>query len=482
MKFSLARQWMRLGTEYLPFADAGSETLPMSRLLRLSLFQVAVGMCSVLLVGTLNRVMIVELHVPAGLVAVMLAIPVLFAPFRALIGFRSDNHQSALGWRRFPYIWKGAVVMFSGLSIMPFALIILSGDSQGPAWAGPASAAVAFLVVGIGIHTVQTAGLALATDLTPPEKQPQVVAFLSVLLLLGMFFGSLIFGAILADFSQIKLIQTVQASAVVSLVLITCALWKQEMRGATRDITPVAESFSEAWGALRRQGPWVRRLVGIGLGTAAFTMQDILLEPYGAQLLGLSVAATTLLTALLAAGGIAGFIVAARRLLAGADPHRVAGFGALVGIAAFGAIIFAAPFQLAPLLSVGAVLVGFGAGLFTHATLTACMQAAPAGQAGLALGIWGAVQATSAGIAIGLGGALRDLAGGLAMNGSLGEGLISPATGYGVVYALEIALLFATLVAVGPLVRPAPALRFVPSAMAQPSSRSTSFPVPSRQP
>ena len=97
-----SRTWMRLTPQYLPFADAGSETLPMSRLLRLSLFQVSVGLCSVLLIGTLNRVMIVELNVPAGLVALMLAIPVLFAPFRALIGFNSDKHQSALGWRRFP--------------------------------------------------------------------------------------------------------------------------------------------------------------------------------------------------------------------------------------------------------------------------------------------------------------------------------------------------------------------------------------------
>ena len=463
MKFSLTRQWMRIGTEYLPFADAGSETLPMSRLLRLSLFQVAVGLCSVLLIGTLNRVMIVELHVPAGLVAGMLAIPVLFAPFRALIGFRSDNHQSALGWRRFPYIFKGGIVIFSGLSIMPFALIILSGDSQGPAWAGPASAAVAFLVVGIGIHTVQTAGLALATDLTPPEKQPQVVAFLSVLLLLGMLGGSLLFGALLANFSQLRLIQVIQGTAVACLVLITCAMWKQEMRGATRDIQPVAESFSEAWAAMRRQGPWVRRLVGVSLGTAAFCMQDILLEPYGAQLLGLSIAATTLLTALQAAGGIAGFIVAARQLLGGADPHRVAGFGALIGVFAFAAIIFAAPLGSAMLLGVGTVLIGFGAGLFTHATLTACMQAAPAGQAGLALGIWGAAQATAAGVAIGVGGALRDLAGALALDGSLGPGLVSAATGYGVVYTLEIALLFATMVAVGPLVQPHPFARAVPS-------------------
>jgi len=192
-------------------------------------------------------------------------------------------------------------------------------------------------------------------------------------------------------------------------------------------------------------------------------MQDILLEPYGAQLLGLSVAATTLLTALLAAGGIVGFVVAARRLVDGADPHRVAGFGALIGIFAFAFIIFSAPMNSQFLLSLGTVLIGFGAGLFTHATLTACMQAAPAGQAGLALGIWGAVQATSAGVAVGVGGALRDIVSAFAIDGGMGPGLVHAATGYGVVYSLEIALLFATLIAVGPLVRPAALARAVPS-------------------
>ena len=96
------RAWSDMGPRFLPFADAASPDLPLSRLLRLSLFQVSVGMALVLLVGTLNRVMIVELGVPASLVAIMISLPVLFAPFRALIGFRSDNHRSALGWRRVP--------------------------------------------------------------------------------------------------------------------------------------------------------------------------------------------------------------------------------------------------------------------------------------------------------------------------------------------------------------------------------------------
>ena len=80
----------------------------------------------VMLIGTLNRVMIVELQVSAALVSIMVALPLLFAPFRALIGFKSDSHKSFLGWRRVPYIWIGSWLQFGGFAIMPFALILLS--------------------------------------------------------------------------------------------------------------------------------------------------------------------------------------------------------------------------------------------------------------------------------------------------------------------------------------------------------------------
>jgi MFS transporter, BCD family, chlorophyll transporter len=72
----LANAWIRLGVRWLPFADAATQGLPLPRLLRLSLFQVSVGMAMVLLTGTLNRVMIVELGVPASVVAFMVALPI----------------------------------------------------------------------------------------------------------------------------------------------------------------------------------------------------------------------------------------------------------------------------------------------------------------------------------------------------------------------------------------------------------------------
>ena len=97
---SISRAWLALGPRFLPFADAATDELPLSRLLRLSLFQVSVGMAVVLLNGTLNRVMVLELDVPVSLVSLMVSLPLLFAPLRALIGFRSDHHRSLLGWRR----------------------------------------------------------------------------------------------------------------------------------------------------------------------------------------------------------------------------------------------------------------------------------------------------------------------------------------------------------------------------------------------
>ncbi|SDG69536.1 BCD family MFS transporter [Roseospirillum parvum] len=449
-------KWGELINRNLPFADAATDELPMKRLLRLALFQVSVGMAMVLLTGTLNRVMIVELDVPAWLVATMVALPIVFAPFRVLIGFKSDTHKSVLGWKRVPYIWFGTLLQFGGLAIMPFALLVLSGQTEmeSPEIIGRAAAGLAFLLVGAGLHTTQTAGLALATDLAPEDTRPRVVALLYVFLLVGQILAGIVFAGALLDFSHFRLIQVIQGAAVITLVFNTIALWKQEARNpqATDPEAP-RPSFRETWAEFMEQGRPARLLVVTGLGTAGFTMQDILLEPYGGEILGMSVGSTTFLTALLAAGSLAGFALAGKGLSKGFDPHRLAAFGVLAGIIAFTAVLFAAPLGSEGLFRVGTVLIGFGAGLFAVGTMTAAMALATEGGSGLALGAWGAVQATAMGFAIAVGGGLKDVLGSLAENGLLGEALETPYTGYGLVYSLEVVLLFATLVVVGPMVR-----------------------------
>lgn len=453
---SLGQMVSQFAPRYLPFADAASDEMPLSRILRLALFQISVGMCMVLLTGTLNRVMIVEMGISAAVVALMVALPVLFAPLRLLIGFKSDTHRSFLGWRRVPFIWFGTLFQFGGLSIMPFSLILLAGEGTvfGAEFVGLIIATIAFLLVGLGMHTTQTAGLALATDLSPEENRPRIVALMYVMLMVGMMLSGLTFGVLLRDFSNVQLIQVIQGAAVVTMVLNIIALWKQEPRNVALTHPDLERpDFRESWRAFREKHRPERLLVTIGLGTAAFSMQDILLEPFGGEVLSLSVSATTVLTAILAAGNLGGFAFAARNLARGGNPYRIAALGAVIGLAAFVFVLFSVPFTSPMLFRMGTFLLGLGSGMFAVGMLTAAMTFANDGSSGLALGAWGAVQASAMGGAILLGGGIRDAVSALALNGMLGPGLQASYTGYGVVYLIEIVLLFTTLAVIGPLVR-----------------------------
>jgi BCD family chlorophyll transporter-like MFS transporter len=446
------QSFAKLVFRLLPFADAASADLPLPRLLRLSLFQFSVGMATVLLNGTLNRVMVVELGTPTWLVALLIAVPLLAAPFRALIGHKSDTHRSVLGWRRVPYIWFGTLMQFGGLAIMPFALLLLG--VEGRFELGLVAATIAFLLTGAGFHTTQTAGLALVTDLATEDKRPRAVALHYVMLLVGMMFSAFVIGGILADYSATKLVQVIQGCAILTIMLNLVAIWKQEARNPamTKGTPPDAPTFAKLWRAFVRDGRNARMLVAIGIGAAGFAMQDALLEPYGGEILGLSVGATTGLTGSWALGSLAGFTLSGRALARGWDPLRLAGAGLVIGINAFLLVLFAGPFQSPVMLYAGALFIGVGLGLFSVGTLMEAMSLAREESTGLALGAWGAVQATCAGLGIALGGLLRDGIALLVQSDAPAASMAIRATGYGTVYILEIALLLAGLAAIGPLV------------------------------
>ena len=452
--------------KFLPFSDAATTELPLPRLLRLALFQASVGMMMVLLYGTLNRVMVVEKGVPPWLIGLMVALPVLVAPFRALIGFKSDVHESAFGWRRVPFIWFGTLMQFGGLAIMPFALLLMAEGGSVPTFVTWLAAGLAFLIAGAGLHTTQTAGLALATDLSTEDKRPRVIALLFVVLNLSMLVASLAFGALLTGFDEMsvgqangRLIGVLQGAALVAVALNMVALWKQESVNRERAEQIKADraahkeppKFRETWARFIGAGDAARLLIALGLGTAGFQMQDILLEPYGGQVLGLTVSQTTRLTAVWAFGTLSAFGLSGYLLARRVDYYRISVAGALVGMLAFVAVIAADPLGSPLLFRFGALLIGFGGGLFAVGTLTAAMNLADVEGSGLALGAWGAVQATAYGLAMFLGGTIRDLVTSIASTGALGPDLMGPAVGYAFVYNLEILLLFVTLIAIGPL-------------------------------
>ena len=165
----------------------------------------------------------------------------------------------------------------------------------------------------------------------------------------------------------------------------------------------------------------------------------------------MSVSQTTMLTALWAAGTMAGFGLAARLLQRGGDIYRMAALGLVIGISAFSLVIFSKPVESVLLFRIGSMLIGLGGGMFAVGTMLAAMDLARNSDNGFAIGAWSAVQATALGLALGMGGIVKDLVNALAQDGVLGVAMSGPETGYLVVYHIEIGLLFLCLAAIGPL-------------------------------
>tara|TARA_Y100000991_G_scaffold131384_1_gene98946 strand:- start:150 stop:1583 length:1434 start_codon:yes stop_codon:yes gene_type:complete len=444
----------KISKNILPFSDAGSTNFSLFQLLRLSLFQISVGMATVMLAGTLNRVMIVELLVPASLVAVMIAIPVLIAPLRTFYGHKSDTYKSFIGWKRIPYMWFGSLFQFGGLAIMPFAIIILSGDQTvGPSWAGEVLVAIAFLFTGIGMHITQTVGLALAADRATKENRPRVVALLYFMFLFGMGISAVVIGILLADFSKLRLIQVVQGSAVLTLFLNLVAVWRQEQIIINNQKNDKSEKFFLSWKKFISDRKTNSLIWVVFWGTLAFSMQDVLLEPYGGQILGLSVSETTNLTGLWALGALLGLALAANNSKKTVSSVSNAMTALLIGIVGFSAIIFSSPMQFPFLYFLGTLFIGFGTGLFSVSLLIIAMALSSKTNlgSGFILGSWGAAQAIGAGLGIAVGGILRDVVNKIALSGYLGSTFENNSIGYIFVYHLEILLIFITLIVLGML-------------------------------
>ena len=444
----------KISKNILPFSDAGSTNFSLFQLLRLSLFQISVGMATVMLAGTLNRVMIVELLVPASLVAVMIAIPVLIAPLRTFYGHKSDTYKSFIGWKRIPYMWFGSLFQFGGLAVMPFAIIILSGDQTvGPSWAGEVLVAIAFLFTGIGMHITQTVGLALAADRATKENRPRVVALLYFMFLFGMGISAVVIGILLADFSKLRLIQVVQGSAVLTLFLNLVAVWRQEQIIINNQKNDKSEKFFLSWKKFISDRKTNSLIWVVFWGTLAFSMQDVLLEPYGGQILGLSVSETTNLTGVWALGALLGLALAANNSKKTVSSVNNAMTALLIGIVGFSAIIFSSPMQFPFLYFLGTLFIGFGTGLFSVSLLIIAMALSSKTNlgSGFILGSWGAAQAIGAGLGIAVGGILRDVVNKIAFSGYLGSTFENNSIGYIFVYHLEILLIFITLIALGML-------------------------------
>lgn len=407
------------------------------RIVRLGLIQFGVGLSLAPISGTLNRVLITDLHIPAVSVGLLISIHYFVSPVRVMIGYRSDKQRSVGRWRT-PYVVVGVLLTFGGLVCAPFALILLSGDGNIAFLPAMLICMGIFAAYGVGINIVETVYLAIVSDITPPEERGKVITVLWVMLILGTVVSAIVVSAILVDYSHKLLIQVMQSSAIIFVLLTVIALWGQERLRpdgtiiSRVDTVRVRLSLQESLRRINDQQVLKPLFLMIFIATTAFATHDVLLEPYGGEVLNMSVSETMSLTALWGILTLVGVGAAGWMLWRRYAPVLLIGTGCVVGLGGFGLISYASHVQIVDMFRLGVSMISMGRGIFLVGSVILVMSLTDISHAGLFLGIWGIVQAMGQGIGVIGGGLMRDIAESLTGSVSIG---------YTVVYISSLSLL-----------------------------------------
>lgn len=399
---------------------------------RLGAFPVAYGLSGVLIGGTLNRVMIAELKLPATLVALLFALPLLVSPLRLWFGYRSDGFP-IFGRRREPYLILGALLIGGGVAAIANWTVRAAAT---PAVFVP-GAVLAFLLYGVGRNLAHNSYQALLAEKFSGTTRARAVTLYEVVTLLGSVMGAGALGKALEHYDPARLVTVANAVALIVVALACVAVPGQEAHatGAANAETARGKPFGEVVRDYVWADPQVRRLFVVVICTFIGTLaQDVLLEPYGALVLGMSVGATTRLTMFWGLGVLAAMLLSGLWLLRVLGALRLMRIGLGVSIVVFSAVA-AVGLAGAPEAFRWLVLVmGFGTGLAGAGMLGSVVEFTTPVRAGLLMGVWG--------VANMLGHAAGSLMGGIvvdAMRLATGSALAA----YSALFAFEVAMLSA---------------------------------------
>ncbi len=422
---------------------AGTEGLGWFGIVRLGMVQAAIGAMVMLATSLLNRVMVVEYGiaaaVPAGLVAWHYAVQL----SRPLWGHSSDRSRS-----RTPWIVGGLGILALGTLLAVDATVMMAN----PGFIAAVAAIAGFTLIGFGVGMSGTALLALLASRTSVTRKPAAAAICWTMMVAGIVVAAAVSGANLDPFSEARL--AIVASCV---VLGAFSLAMLALRNVERKTPPVeqprpdgsARTFHEA---LRQiwQEPEARRFTFfVFLSMLAYSMQDLILEPFAGFLFAMTPGESTQLASVQHGGVLAGMLVAgfggslyARRF--GPDMRLWIVGGCFGSAAMLGGLAMAATAGIGWPLRANVFGLGFANGVFAVAAVGAMLGLASRGDGageGARMGVWGAAQA----IAFGLGG----LTGAVLVDQLRGV-MASDGAAFQAVFAIE-ALLFvaAALVATG---------------------------------
>ncbi|MDP2412182.1 MAG: BCD family MFS transporter [Pseudolabrys sp.] len=403
-------------------------------IVRLGLVQTSLGAIVVLTTSTLNRVMVVEIALPAIIPGILIAVHYGMQIFRPRLGFGSD-----VGGRRTPWIVGGMAVLALGGALAAVATALMM---QQPAF-GVALAVVAFLMIGLGVGAAGTTLLVLLAQRTDERRRPAAATVVWVMMIAGFIVTSAVAGHLLDPFSPTRLVLVASGVSVLAFIVSLVAVWNVEGHPQRRPIAvpaPPQPSFSAAFTEVWREPQSRRFAIFIFVSMIAFSAQDLILEPFAGIVFAYTPGESTKLSGVQNAGVLVGMVMVALagtafrgKPLGSLKAWTVAGCCAsavaLAGIGMAGLVGPAWP------LRASVFALGVTNGAYAVAAIGSMMKMVGEGaksREGVRMGLWGAAQA----LAFGLGGLLGTLASDIARL-LLGN----PALAYSTVFFAE-ALLF----------------------------------------
>ena len=372
--------------------------------IRLGLVQAAIGAMVMLSTSLLNRVMVVELGlaaaVPAGLVAWHYAVQL----SRPLSGHASDR-----GGRRTTWIVMGMGLLSLGSLCAVDAVTALAAGS----WQSLLLLAFGFTLIGLGVGAAGTALLALLAVIVPPQRRAAAAATTWIMMVAGIAISASVAGAMLSPFSPERLALVASMVVLTAFLLSLVAVAGVEQRASPAIRQAPALPFADALRAVSRDPEAVRFTLFVFLSMLAYSMQDLILEPFAGLLFGASPGESTSLSGVQHGGILIGMLLAG----AAAGPLQRRGGPPLVWWTAAGCVgsaVALAGLAVAAIsgppwpLAANIFLLGLFNGMFAATAIAAMMELAGRGgtdRAGVRMGVWGAAQA----LAFGAGGLLGAL-------------------------------------------------------------------------
>lgn len=408
------------------------------QILRLGLVQACLGAVVVVTTSTLNRIMVVELALPALLPGFLVAWHYGVQMVRPRMGFGADE-----GRRNTPWMLGGMAILGAGGVLAALATVWMGSERL----YGAALAFLAFALIGLGVSACGTSLLALLAKRVPEYRRAPAATAVWMMMILGFAVTAGVVGRLIEPYSPDILLKVSAA-----LSLLTMAITALSLRGlegasaavqtpattAALDQAPPKANFKQAFAAVWDEKSARTFTVFVFLSMLAYSAQDLILEPFAGAIHGFTPGQTTQLSGWHHMGVLGGMVIVAIAGNAWSRGRLGSVQGWMVG-GCLGSALATAGLSWAALspawpLQFNVVLLGLANGAFSIAAITTMMRLAGeggAGREGTRMGLWGAAQA----VAFGLGGLLGTGASDLA------HALLSePGKAYACVFALQAAL------------------------------------------